>query len=361
MEPKKREVKYDYLRSVAVVAIIMVHAIPAETVNFRQWLFSQALLPVLLSFVGIYFMLSGLFYLKSGTENIRGFYRSRFQTVFIPFACYNGIYYWYYNIYLGEESLGWNKHLLAFIKDLFTGTIPMAPHMWFMYVIMALYLCAPFLARMMKAMSDRDLKILLVLMVIVQGICTYVPALGLEVGENLQYMVFKGWMIYFVLGYGLKRLYGGRSYVPFGILGIAGFFITMFQKCFTPSFTPGIHDLAPTMVAMSAAIFLFFEHFGTVKAPALIKMLSNISRYSYSVYLIHYLILGQIVRGVVEKTFVRHYYLPKILCETVLTFFISLAVAWIIDKTLGTLIKKTIGAVRGTRMREKRSVKNESK
>lgn len=97
---------------------------------------------------------------------------------------------------------------------------------------------------MMKAMSDRELKLFLALMVVIQGICTYLPALGLDVGEGFQYMIFKGWLIYFVLGYALKRLYGGGSYLPFAVMGIAGFCITMVQKCITPSFTPGIHDLA---------------------------------------------------------------------------------------------------------------------
>ena len=342
---RKREVKYDYLRTFAVFAIIMIHAIPAETLNYRQWLFTAALFPVLLSFVGIYFMLSGLFLLKSGTEDIPSFYYSRFQTIFIPFACYSGIYYWYYEIHLREEPLKWQEHLAAFGKGLFTGTIPMTPHLWFMYVIMALYLCAPFLARMMKAMSDRDLKIFLALMVIVQGICIYFPSFGLDMGGSLQYMIFKGWLIYFVLGYALKRLYGNSRYLPFGILGMAGFCITMVQKCFTPAFTPGIHDLAPTMIAIAAAVFLFFERFGDIKTPVLAKAAGHISRYSYSIYLIHYLVLGQAARGLVEKTFIRHYYVPRILCETVLTFLISLAAAWIIDGTIGKLLKKAVDRV----------------
>lgn len=350
---KKREVKYDYLRTLAVFAIIMIHAVPAETLNYRQWLFSAALLPVLLSFVGIYFMLSGLFLLESGTEDIPGFYRSRFQTIFVPFAYYSGIYYWYYEIYLRQEPLRWQEHLGAFGKGLFMGTIPMTPHLWFMYVIMALYLCAPFLARMMKAMSDKDLKLLLALMVIVQGICTYLPAFGLDLGGSLQYMIFKGWFLYFVLGYALKRLYGGSRYLPFGILGIAGFGITMVQKCLTPSFTPGIHDLAPTMVAIAAAVFLFFEHFGDIKMPFLAKLAGHISRYSYSIYLIHYLVLGQVARGLVEKTFIRHYYVPKILCETALTFLISLAAAWIIDGTIGKLLKKAMGLISYRRNKSK--------
>lgn len=350
MEHKGREIQYDYLRALAVFCIILVHSIPAETLNSRQWLFSAASQPVLLSFVGIFFMLSGLFLLSSPAKDILGFYWNRFQTIFVPFVFYSGIYYWYYRIYLGKEEIRWTEHLGAFLKDFITGNIPMAPHLWFMYVMMALYLCAPFLARMMKSLSDRELKIFLVLILIVQGLCTYLPALGLEVGQSLQYMIFKGWLLYFVLGYACKRLYGKSPYLPFALLGIAGFGITMFQKYRTPFFTPGIHDLAFTMIAMAVAFFMFFECYGKWSTPVLAKIAGFVCKYSYSVYLIHYLVLGQFVRQWVDKTFLRHYYLPKILCVSGLTFLASLITAWILDETIVKLLKKVIG-MRKRRMR----------
>ena len=52
---KEREIKYDFLRAVAVLAIIMVHAIPAVSVNDKQWWFAAVMQPLLLSFVGIIF------------------------------------------------------------------------------------------------------------------------------------------------------------------------------------------------------------------------------------------------------------------------------------------------------------------
>lgn len=40
---KEREIKYDFLRAVAVLAIIMVHAIPAVSVNDKQWWFAAVM------------------------------------------------------------------------------------------------------------------------------------------------------------------------------------------------------------------------------------------------------------------------------------------------------------------------------
>lgn len=78
---KARDPRYDCLRAVSVMAIIMVHAMPVETVSARQWWFNSIMTPFLLSFVGIYFMLSGMFLLEHGTERIGEFYRKRFITV----------------------------------------------------------------------------------------------------------------------------------------------------------------------------------------------------------------------------------------------------------------------------------------
>ncbi|WP_277408616.1 hypothetical protein [Lacrimispora xylanisolvens] len=43
MERKNREIQYDYLRVIAVIAIIMVHSIPAQAANDTQQLLVQCL------------------------------------------------------------------------------------------------------------------------------------------------------------------------------------------------------------------------------------------------------------------------------------------------------------------------------
>lgn len=337
---EKRQIKYDYLRAIAVMAIVTVHAIPAESANQNQWLFAAAVTPVLLAFVGIYFMLSGLFLLNSGTEDIKGFYWKRLKEIGIPFFFCSPCYYAYY-VYLSRESLDltWLEHVKAFVHGLLEGTIPQTSHLWFMYVIMALYLCAPFLARMLQAMTDRELKIFLILMVAVQGLCTYMNLFQINVEGSLEYMIFKGWVIYFILGYGLKRLCTRKQTGLFVFLGIGGYGITMFQKIFTPDNLPGIHDLAPTMTAMAACIFILFEFYGD-RGPAFLKKAAFfISRHSYTLYLIHYFILHYFVRAAVETSGARHYYLARIGWSAGLTFAVSLAAAWLMDETVFRFLK----------------------
>lgn len=342
---KKREIKYDFLRTVAVFAIIMVHSIPAVAVNDKQWWFAATIQPLLLCFVGIYFMLSGLFLLDSATGSITDFYKNRARVIGIPFLFYAVLYY-IFDICHNQVLLQWWEYPAEFLKAFLNGTVPMADHMWFMYTIVALYLCTPFLARLMKAMSDKELMYFVVLMMVIQAASTYFTVFGIDLGNVFQYMVFKGWVIYFVLGYALKRLCKREYYQRFVLAGAAGFFITLLQKRWTPGFTPGIHDLAPTMIAMSAAVFLFFEYYGDIKFPYIKMVVSFLSRHSYSAYLIHYLMLRCVAQKIVDGTMVRHFYVPRILCLTVMTAVLSYSAAVLLDYTvigqLQSLVRKRI-------------------
>ena len=125
---KEREIKYDFLRAVAVIAIMMVHAIPAVSVNDKQWWFAAVMQPLLLSFVGIYFMLSGMFLLDSATGDIMQFYKKRVKVIVIPFLFFSVLYY-LYDVSRSLEVLSWWEYPLEFLRDFLSGTVPMADHM----------------------------------------------------------------------------------------------------------------------------------------------------------------------------------------------------------------------------------------
>ena len=160
-------------------------------------------------------------------------------------------------------------------------------------------------------------------------------------------MVFKGWLIYYVLGYALKRLFKREDFNRFALAGIVGLALTLLQKRFTPGFVPGIHDLAPTMIAMSAAVFLLFECYGNLKCKAARTAAVWMSRHSYSAYLAHYLILKAAAELLVDQTVVRHFYVPRIVCATLLTAILSFAAAWILDSTVIRWLQNLIKTDRG--------------
>lgn len=336
---KQRKIRYDLLRALAILAIIGVHAIPAAPLNGKQWWFDAAVEPVLLSFVGIYFMLSGLLLLDSSDGGIWTFYKNRFRTILVPFVFYSAIYY-VYHVVQNRILEPWWHYPLEFVKQFLSGTVPMADHLWFMYVLIALYICTPFLSRMVKAMSDGELRYLVILMLSVQAFTTYLSGLGIDVGNVLAYMVLKGWLMYFLLGYAIKRLYKREQFQWFAAAAVLGLVLTLLQKRFIPGYAPGIHDLAPTMTAMSAGIFLFFETYGEISWKPGVRVITWLSRHSYCAYLIHYLIMKELIEGLIGKTPVTRFFLPRIFCVTALTAVLSFIVSWVLNRTVMSWLKR---------------------
>lgn len=330
---KQRRTKYDLLRALAILAIITVHAIPASPVNGKQWWFDAAVQPLLLSFVGIYFMLSGMLLLPSSDGSITEFYKNRFRTILLPFVLYSAGYY-LFDVIQNRITEPWWRYPARFVQQFLSGTVPMAEHMWFLYVLISLYICTPFLARLVKAMSDRELRFLVILMLAVQAFITYMGGFGVAVENVLEYMVFKGWLMYFLLGYAIKRLYKRENFKWFAAAAVLGFIVTLLQKRFMPGYAPGIHDLAPTMIAMSAGIFVFFESFGEIRWKPAVIAATWMSRQSYGAYLIHYLIMKAFVGDLISKTAVSHFFIPHILCVTVFTAVLSFAVSWALNRTV---------------------------
>ena len=81
-------------------------------VNDKQWWFAAVMQPLLLSFVGIYFMLSGLFLLDSATGDITQFYKKRVKVIVIPFLFFSLLYYLFY-VSRSQEVLSWWEYPVA--------------------------------------------------------------------------------------------------------------------------------------------------------------------------------------------------------------------------------------------------------
>ena len=327
---KARDPRYDCLRAVSVMAIIMVHAMPVETVSARQWWFNSIMTPFLLSFVGIYFMLSGMFLLEHGTERIGEFYRKRFITVGIPFLVYGFIYYCY-NVHADGVVLPVWKHAGRYLAQVLTAGLPRAGHMWFMYAIVSFYICAPFLSRMVKNMTDREMKVFLLLMLGIHVVEVAGEILGLDVKPWAQFVLYTGWVYYFLLGYGLKRLCRKEQFPIFAVLAVFGLAMDVAADIGLSWWVPQNPHKSPAMVFICAGVFLLFEYYGG-KVPVWAGKLGIfVSRYSFSIYLIHFLILSYYVNPVLLKDMAARHYILGTMVSTIVTFCLSLACSMVTD------------------------------
>lgn len=334
-EKTGRLIKYDWLRSIASFAIILVHALPPNPTTYFQWWFHSTITPLLLSFVGIYFMLSGALILKPLTGTLGDFYKKRVISIGLPLILYSFLYSGYDQL-INHSSESPGMFLLTALKNLINNTIPYGSHLWFMYTLLALYLCAPFLSKMLYSLSDQELLAFTWIMVIAQGLITY----GRIAGLYPPVPIFTGWVLYFILGYSLKHLYHQKHYPIFFVMGLISLLVTLMQKKFFPEQMPNIHDLAPTMIFIAASIFLFFEYFANTKSEIINTIVMFVGKYSYSIYLIHFLILQKFIKPGINTSPIANHYLLDIAISSILTFLLSLFVAFFYDNTIIRLIKR---------------------
>ena len=146
-----------------------------------------------------------------------------------------------------------------------------------------------------------------------------------------QFVLYTGWVYYFLLGYGLKRLCRKEQFPVFAVLAVLGLAMDVAADIGLSWWVPQNPHKSPAMVFICAGVFLLFEYYGG-EAPAWAGRLGIfISRYSFSIYLIHFLILSYYVNPVLLKDMLARHYILGTLVSAAVTFFLSLACSMLVD------------------------------
>ena len=116
--------------------------------------------------------------------------------------CYNG----------AELSL---NGLFNSLKAIFKESVYY--HLWYVYMILGIYLCAPFLRKMCKSLDDKECKNLFYLIIFISIIKNFLPDLSIHIG--ISEICFDGWIMYFLLGYLVNKDFIQKNYKKIYILG----------------------------------------------------------------------------------------------------------------------------------------------
>ncbi len=240
---EKNDIMLDLLRVLACLCVIGIHTPPGSV------LFSR----VAVLGLPMFFLLTGYFLLpRCNGDEVLSFYKDRFEKIVIPFICY-GLFYrcWIYPA--GKMICVPNKGIILFgLKYIPTALLqnfngPVYFHFWFMYELIALYLIFPFLGQGLKALSDKALRNLLILMVVTQALVDYLPVVGVE----FPFQHYFGWMMYAIFGYAFTREFLQKKYKTFAIVGGIVFVLQLAVYKFLPEFADKVQhssDLNPWMI-----------------------------------------------------------------------------------------------------------------
>lgn len=206
---KERIAWVDLIRVSAVLCVIMLHTFDhanlklMPTMTSLEFEFYQIIRMIGRVAVPLFLMISGhLIINKAATEEPLRFYKKRVPQFILIIIAYTVI-----NNYLISIAIHKELNISLVLSNLLNGNTGLAYPLWYMFVITGIYLFAPFIGRMVKACSDRDLKVYLSLAVI---LCFIPSTLNTLFHVNSPFGMIANsygseYVIYFITGYYLAK------------------------------------------------------------------------------------------------------------------------------------------------------------
>jgi surface polysaccharide O-acyltransferase-like enzyme len=342
----------DLIRTVAIVAVIVLHATRDATsfqpeAPFEIWRWFIVDIYQSMSRVGVplFVMLSGALLLPPyKTEPLNVFFKKRWARIGLPFLFW-GAAYFAWDFFANHEAL-----TPSFItQGVLTGPYF---HFWYLYMLIGLYLFTPLL-RAIVAHADRKLIKYLLIVWLLGAILTPIPGLFGAYHLDSNVFIVPLWVGYFVLGLYLLDVKVRRSaLLAFLTLGLALTAAGTYLMAATigGATTYFFQDyFSPTTILASVALFLLLNK---VQAPSnLIAprgtkkdwLLRKIGENTLPLYLLHVMIIEALQRGyfgftLSSSTLNSIIEVPLI---TVVTLFICLAIIIPLKKI--PFVKRLIG------------------
>lgn len=281
----------DFSRAIAIILVVFTHI--HERIGVNDYLLAKSLFySVDRMGVPLFFMLSGgLMLPKLVNVNLVDFYKKRIPKFFIVLILFSLITTWV-NVSLEIKQFYLGLDLFTQSNGIYPALNGHSPQFWYMYVIIELYLIYPFLAKMLDKLSNKEIIWFIFMSVLFSqfkfsiNYFDHQTAYLLErFGDN-----FVGWaMAYSLIGY----LILNRQLKLNLIFSLCCIIvpISLVTWCDLHSNTK---DIIGEFHWYSQSIFIFISSLGLVFISQFLgekikenRLISNISRYSFGIYLSH--------------------------------------------------------------------------
>ncbi len=285
----------DVIRASAIIMVVLGHTTACFLLSFSDlhigwWWLGTLLFSLAHASVPMFFMISGMLLLNpEKNDSLTDFFQKRFIKVFIPFLFWTFVYL-IWRVYFHGEILSFKQTL----RDIIVG--PMYVHLWFLYVILALYLVTPILRVYVRNASISNLVYFVAIWFIIIAAC---PAF--RTGTF-------GFVGYFVLGYLFRYVNLSKKYTSFVLVIAIG--VTIFTAFGTYVLTlraGGEYNgyffdtLRPNIIILSACMFWLLKTLPCnrilIKVPSCRNVISLLSSASFGIYLIHMIFLEVLESG----------------------------------------------------------------
>lgn len=321
----------DYVRLIAALFVILVHCLDVSTANItagtNAWVAVQSLSSILLVCNTLFIMNSGALILREQKDSLAVFYYKRFLQVAIPFFCYYCIYILLSCQYFNS---GFISGIFKALKDMAAGPIGWAPHLWVIYVILSLYILAPFFGILLRHLNDSMLHGLAVLILLFRCLAVYLPAMGLPLNFDLMISPWEG---VFLLGYYFAQPISMKYRKAWLGLGLSACFFTVLCTALRPDYKAILlAEGAPAMILLAASVFLMLRSLES-RLPKPGIVMNFLIRHSYSILLVHWAVL-YFVRERLNIGWLTLGMSGSTLLSFILVLVLSAAAAFLFDQTV---------------------------
>lgn len=168
-------------------------------------------------------------------------------------------------------------------------------HFWYIYMIAGVYLFIPIIGQWARKANEKELLYFLIIWFV--ALCIQLPALSfLRTSFDLYY--FTGYLGFLILGYYLSVAQFNYSVWQAALIALTGYSatagLTYYYSKQSNSFVHTYYDyLRPNIVILSVGVFLLVKKLNLdfFQSKVLAVISANISKHSYGIYLIHWLVI----------------------------------------------------------------------
>lgn len=292
---------FDKLKIFAVFAVIVIH-ISAQNwytakVMSTEWLLFTVLDSVSRWAVPVFIMVSGSLFL-SKERGIRHILKNNLPRIITAFIFWSALFV------VADAHQGKEMTFAEGFQDFISGHY----HLWYLFVIAALYLIVPFIKKITE--SEKLTEYLLIVSFIFSVVLPFAIGILSVYSQYWRTQVntlnlktdmtpVKGYLFFFVLGYWLsKKEISKKMRVLAYIGGLIGSAFTIVFTAFASlhigkSCTVFLDNFTFGCVLESIAVFVFFRYNADKRSPSEKsgKIIKTLSKYTFGVYLSHAMVL----------------------------------------------------------------------
>lgn len=305
-KPPKRLYFADVLRALAIFAVIILHNAAdygdqLGEIPMSHWWAGTVWDGLVRFCVPMFVMLSGAFLLRpDNVVSIKEVFYKRLPKILIPLIFWSIVYVLYENFAAGKNVSEIN--IKQQLKIFYQG--PVIYHFWFLYMLIGIYLLYPII-NFFIASAKREHILYFLVVWFIANCLVGITDIIFKINMGIELNFFTGYIGYFVLGFYLVHFTFSSATLRIAyLLGITGFVMSVFMPYICVLLKYGNRsaliesDFTPDIVFCCIGLFLWvknrkfkMDRMEDPKVNPVSKAVSQISKESFGIYLVHVLLI----------------------------------------------------------------------